>query len=579
MQNYTKKYILKRFLKEYVFLYKTRLIISTICMIVVAVSLAAQVQLVEPTINGALGGNGMIYVYMIAGAFLIIAVVKGLASYVQNVFMQHILLSVERHLKKDMYRALMRADISYLEGQGTAKHLARFSSDLGNLTNLIKSFFLGIIKESLSAITLFMVMFYNSYQMTIFAFFVLPLTLLPIIKISRKLESMSLESLERIGDMTGTLDDTLKGARQIKSYNLLSYATKMVSNTFDKVFAVSLKAERTSALANPVLELSTGLIVACVLVWGGYLVQTGQLDAGRFMAFFVALTTAYQPIKSLANLNLILSAGIASAKRVFSIMDMVPSIRNSKGSQPLKFKVGNIKFNNIDFDYETRKNILKNISIDVKSGQSISLVGPSGGGKSTLLNLMPRFFDPVKGTIEIDGQDIKTVTLESLRDVVSLVSQETILFNTTIRDNVMIGREDASEEEIIQALKDASAWKFVQSMQDGIDSKVGERGLQLSGGQRQRISIARAFLKNAPILLLDEATSALDTESEHQIQEALGKLSQGRTTISIAHRLSTIQNSDMIYVIDNGRVVENGTHAHLKEKNGIYTSLCSKQEV
>ena len=579
MQKYTKKYIIKRFLSNYVLLYKKRLIVAIICMLLVALSLAAQVQLVEPTINDALGGKGMTYVYMIGAVFLIIGIVKGVASYVQNVFMQHIVLSVERHLKKDMYRALMRADISYLEGEGTAVHLARFSSDLSNLTNLIKSFFLGIIKESFSAITLFAVMFYNSYQMTIFAFFVLPLTLWPIIRISRKLESMSLEQLESIGDMTSTLDDTLKGARQIKSYNLLSYATGTVSKTFDKLFTISLRAQKTSALAHPVLELSTGIIVAFVLVWGGHLVYTEQLDSGRFIAFFVALISAYRPIRSLTNLNLILSSGVASAKRVFHILDMVPSISNIKGSQPLKFKVGNIKFNNIDFDYETRKNILKNISIDIKSGQTIALVGPSGGGKSTLLNLMPRFFDPVKGTIEIDGQDIKTVTLESLRSVVSLVSQETILFNTTIRDNVMIGREGASEEEIIQALKDASAWDFVQKMYDGINSKVGERGLQLSGGQRQRISIARAFLKSAPILLLDEATSALDTESEYQIQEALRKLSQGRTTITIAHRLSTIQNSDMIYVIDNGMVMEKGTHTQLKEKNGIYRSLCSKQKL
>ena len=579
MQNYTKKYIIKRFLNEYVFLYKKRLIISIICMMVVAVALAVQVQLVEPIINGALGGHGMPYVYMIAGVFLIVGITKGIASYVQNIFTQHIVLSTERHLKKDMYSALIWADTAYLEGQGTAKHLARFSSDLSNLSNLIKSFFLGFVKESFTALTLFGVMFYNSYQMTFFAFFVLPLTLLPIIKISRKLEVMSLEGLERVGDMTGAIDDTLKGARQIKSYNLLPYAKDIVSKTFDRLFTISLKAQRTSALVHPILELSTGLIVASVLVWGGHLVQTGQLDAGRFMAFFVALISVYRPIQSLANLNLVLSSGIASAKRVFAILDMVPSIDNVMDSQPLKFKVGNIKFNNVYFHYETRKNILKDISIDIKSGQTIALVGQSGGGKSTLLNLIPRFFDPVKGTIEIDGQDIKTLTLESLRDAVALVSQETVLFNTTIRDNVMIGKQDASEEEIIQALKDASAWSFVQDMEYGINTKVGERGLRLSGGQRQRISIARAFLKNAPILLFDEATSALDTETEQQVQRSLEKLSRGRTTIIIAHRLSTIQKSDMIYVVDNGVIVETGKHEQLKEKNGIYKSLCAKQKL
>ena len=579
MKNYTKSYLLKRFLKEYVFLYKARLIVSIICMVVISGALALQVQLVEPTINDVLGGADINIVYMVALAFLIVGVVKGIASYVQNVFMQRILLATQRHLQIDMYKALLKADVAYLEGEGTAKQLSRFSNDLGNMVGLVKSFFIGVVKESLSAVFLFVVMFYNSFEMTLFAFVILPLTLLPLAKISKKLEKVSYDTLESVGDMTASIDDTLKGIRQIKSYNLFNYATDMVGEAFNKVFSVSYRAERTASLANPILEVSTAFIMAGILVWGGYLVQQGNLDAGRFMAFFVALSSAYRPIKALMNLNLVLSVGIASSKRVFAIIDADPEIQDKANATRLNLSKGDINFKNVSFDYDTKKNILTNINISVKAGQSIALVGPSGGGKSSLLNLIPRFYDSTKGGIYIDGQNISTVTLESLRNHVSLVSQETILFNTTIRDNVGIGRVGASDGDIIDALKKASAWDFVEQSEHGLDTEVGERGLQLSGGQRQRISIARAFLKNAPILLLDEATSALDTTSEHHIQKSLSILATGRTTITIAHRLSTIQDADVIYVIDGGRVVESGTHTTLKLKNGLYASLCNKQEV
>ncbi len=546
-------------------------------MVIVAVITAIQVQAIEPMINDVLSGVNPYIVYIVAGGLIVVGFIKACAVYVERVFMNRIVLSVTKDLQVQIYEKLMAVDTEYLEQQGTARQLSRFSTDIGNLGGLINSVITGIIKELLTFIALLGVMLYNSWQMTLFVIFILPLTLIPIGKIGRKLERISLESFEEVGHMTAYLDDTLKGARQVKSYNLQNHVTDLVKHTFQKVFAISYRGERTAAIANPILEVTVALVIGVILIWGAYLVKTGDLDAGRFMAFFVAMGAAYRPLKAVSTLNMIIRNGMASCKRVFSLLDMPNTIQQKPDAVDFTLQRGDMVLQGVHFHYQNGIPVLQGFDVHIPAGKTVAFVGASGSGKSTLLNLIPRFYDISDGDITIDGTSIYDMTFESLRKHIALVSQETILFNTTVRDNVALGNLQASEADIIQALEDASAWEFVDKLQHGLDTMVGERGLQLSGGQRQRISIARAFLKNAPIVLLDEATSALDTNSERHIQKSLDSLMQGRTCVVVAHRLSTIQNADIIYVMQAGSIMEHGTHDTLQRQNGIYASLIKAQ--
>ncbi len=573
------RYFLDRFWREYIKQHKARLFIAGVCMIIVAATLAIQVQLVEPVISKVLGGAGMDVVALVALAFFVLGLIKGVANYLHTVFLSHISLLITRKLQMDVYNSLLSSDVESLEIEGSARQLARFGSDIGGMKNFIISFSIGIVKESLTVISLFGVMFYNSVQMTLAAIIVLPLTVWPVLTLGKKLKRLALQSQIQAGEVVSSLDDNLKGLRQIKSYNLFDYASKAVERTFTTAFNIAYKALRTGSLAGPLIDLSAAVVVSSVLLWGGYQINQGQINSGQFMAFFIALTTVYRPIRSLASLNIVMSVGVASSKRVFEVIDRIPEIRDKKNAKPLKFSSGRIDFKNVGFDYKIKKNILSNLNINVPAKKSVALVGLSGGGKSTIINLMPRFFDVNKGSIEIDGQDIKDITIESLRKNVGLVTQETILFNTTIRENIAIGDLDADEDAIIDAAKKSACWDFIKKLDKGLDTMVGERGLLLSGGQRQRIAIARAFLKDAPILLLDEATSSLDTLAERHIQKTLKGLMKDRTTITIAHRLSTIKEVDKIYVIDEGTVIESGTHTELKNKGGVYSTLLHSQDI
>ena len=576
---YSTKTLLKRFYKTYLPPYIPRLMVAVMCMVFVALITAVQVQAIEPMVNDVLNGAKTHIVYLIAIGLVIIGFLKSACVYIERVFMCRIVLSVTKDLQVQIYEKLMGVDTEYLEREGTARQLSRFSTDIGNMGGLISSLVTGVIRESITFVALLGVMLYNSWHMTVFVMLVLPLTLIPIAKIGRKLERISLESFEEIGHMTAYLDDTLKGARQVKSYNLHTHVVTLVKHTFQRVFDISYRGERTASIANPILEVTVALVIGVILVWGAYLVNNQQLDAGRFMAFFVAMGVAYRPLKALSNLNMVLRNGMASCKRVFSLLDMSNNIQQKPDAIDFKLTKGTLEFKNIDFKYQNNIPVLHNVSLCIPAGKTVALVGASGSGKSTMLNLIPRFYDVNHGDITLDGTSIYDMTFYSLRQHISLVSQETILFNTTVRQNVALGDLNADENAIINALKNASAWEFVQELEHGLDSMVGERGLQLSGGQRQRISIARAFLKNAPIVLLDEATSALDTNSEKYIQNALDNLMKDKTCVVVAHRLSTIQDADIIYVMDRGQIVEHGTHTTLKKANGVYANLIQAQQL
>ena len=410
------------------------------------------------------------------------------------------------------------------------------------------------------------------------SFFIFPVAVYPIVRLGKRMRKVTANTQEENGLFTAILDQSFQGIRVVKAYGMEKYETSRVSGLVERIFKLNIKSNRIRALSSPIMETLGGIAVAIVIVYGGFRVIHQNLDPGSFFSFITALLLAYEPMKRLANLNASLQEGLAGAQRMFDLIDMVSGIQERPGAKAMQVPVnGSIRLEHIGFAYVEGQPALKDGDMSIPSGKTVALVGPSGAGKSTILNLIPRFYDVDEGSITIDGTDVRDVTLESLYANISLVSQEVMLFDDTVRANIAYGRPGASEADIEDAARHAAALDFIQELPQGFDTMVGERGIKLSGGQRQRLAIARAILKNAPILLLDEATSSLDTESERHVQQALDHLMKDRTTLVIAHRLSTIVGADLIYVIQNGAIIEQGSHAVLLARNGAYEKLYALQ--
>ncbi|MDH3230665.1 MAG: ABC transporter ATP-binding protein/permease, partial [Alphaproteobacteria bacterium] len=419
--------------------------------------------------------------------------------------------------------------------------------------------------------------FFNNWRLALATFIVFPVSAWVVVNLGRRTRRAARSAQQETAVLTGFLDDVLKGIRQVKAYAMERHEEDRAAGLFASLFGLSYKITKIQARAAPTLEALGGLVFAAILAYGGYQVMHQQATVGSFMAFFVAMLLAYQPMRRLANVNTRMQQGLAAAERVFEIVDYRPQIADRPGARPLAAGGHGVRLDAVDFSYGGDIPALHQVTMEAPPGRLTALVGPSGAGKSTVLNLIPRFYDVSGGVVTVGGQDVRDLTLDSLRGAIALVTQETGLFNDTVRNNILYGRPDATDEEVIEAARNAAADEFIAGLADGYDTMVGERGVFLSGGQRQRISIARAMLKNAPILLLDEATSALDTESEQQVQAALERLMAGRTTIVIAHRLSTVIDADTIYVFDKGRIVESGRHAELAAGGGLYARLSELQ--
>jgi subfamily B ATP-binding cassette protein MsbA len=433
-----------------------------------------------------------------------------------------------------------------------------------------------MFKDSFTLIGLIFVIFYRDWQLAVIAMFIFPLIIYPIAKFGKKMRSVATRTQITMGALTTLLHETISGTRIVKAFGMEEYENKRFSEENERFFKLNIKAVSINAAASPFMEFLGGIGIAAIVLYGGFQVIKGGATPGTFFSFLTALIMLYEPVKRLTNMNNTIQQGIAGAQRVFAIIDMEPEIGNREGAIDLPRISRGIDIENVTFAYEETP-VLKDINLSIRAGEVVAFVGMSGGGKTTLVNLIPRFYDVTQGRITIDGHDIRDVTVESLRGQIAMVTQQTILFNDTVRNNIAYGDIERSEEEIVRAAQAAHAHDFITQLPQGYDTVIGEAGTKLSGGERQRISIARAILKDAPLLILDEATSSLDTEAEIEVQKALDNLMAGRTTLIIAHRLSTIRNADRIIVMVNGRIVEEGNHESLVAKKGEYYKLYCMQ--
>ena len=570
-------WLIRRLLAEHVRPHLGTLMLAAFSMAVVAAATAGNAWLLKPILDGLFGRGNPEWLYAIPAMVVGVAVIKGFFGYLESSTMGGFGERIIADTQVRMYAKLMHADLAWLHRVHSGKLIASFLYDAQLLREAVGKALTGMVKDSMSLLFLAIVMFMQYWELSLVVCVVFPLVAIFSRRLGRKTRKGSKRSQEETGRLTTILSETFEGARLVKAYGMEERETERARRSVEDRLDHVMKVIRARAAASPSTEALGGIAIGIVAFIGGQQIIAGTTTPGTLGSFIAAVLMAYQPLKSLSTMNVSLQEGLAAAERVFAVLDQPASIVDAADAKPLQVTRGGIALKHVDFAYDPEHPALTDIDLVVPAGCKAALVGASGAGKSTLLNLIPRFYDASRGSVSIDGQDVKGVTLKSLRGAIALVSQELTLFDDTVRANIAYGRFDADDAAIEAAAKAAAADDFIRALPDGYDTRVGENGVKLSGGQRQRIAIARAMLRDAPILLLDEATSALDSESERLIQQALARLMRGRTSLVIAHRLSTVMDADIVFVLDKGRLVEQGSPAELLRQGGIFARLHATQ--
>ncbi|MBD1153253.1 ABC transporter ATP-binding protein [Pelagibacterales bacterium SAG-MED24] len=569
--------ILKRLYKDYTKKYLKKILISVFFTVILAASTSAVAYLLDPAIKQLFINQNQKLIYIIPGLIILAFAAKGSSLYLAKVIMIRVSHEVKRDMQIDMFKSLINADTKIIDKKHSGKFVTNLTNDINMITNLVSTAILNLFKDSLTLIGLLGVMFYQNWKLALIAIIMIPLASVAARSLGKRIGKVTTEQMNKAGIFNSYLFEIFKNHRLTKIFQKEEYENNRAIKVINELKEKAQKINEVMVRASPIMEFLTGIMIACLIYVAAILVANDELDVGNFFSFLAAMMLAYQPVRSLATLNIAVQQGLSGAKRVLPIIDEEPQIKDKENAKDLKFTKGEIIFENVNFNYSNEDKILKSINLNFPGKKMTALVGHSGAGKSTILNLIPRFYNVQDGDIKIDQQSIYSSSIYSLRKGISLVSQDTTLFDDTIKNNIIYANLDATEKEIKEAAEYSFADEFIEKLPNKYETVIGENGIRLSGGEKQRLSIARAILKRSPIILLDEATSSLDAETESKIQKAINFLTKGRTTIVIAHRLSTILNSDKIYVIDSGQIVSSGSHDNLLSTSEIYKNFYEKQ--
>ncbi|MDY6823096.1 MAG: lipid A export permease/ATP-binding protein MsbA [Thermodesulfobacteriota bacterium] len=554
-----------------------RLYAAVVCMLLTSATTAALAYLIKPAIDKIFITKNIEMLRLIPMAVIFVSLFRGMGMYGQEFFMGRVAEGIIKNFRDNLYAKISDLPLSFFYKERTGVLMSRITNDVNLIKMVVSNAVTSMVRDFCTVLFLLGLIFYQIWELALVAFLILPLAFYPVVAIGRKVRKVSTGCQESVADMNSFLHETFSGNKIVKAFGMEAYEKARFREKSRSLFSIEMKNIMVRALSSPIMEFFAGLGIAFVIWVGGSRVISGVYTTGTFLSFLAAVMLMYDPVKKLSNLNALLQQGMAAVDRVYDVLETEAEIEEKPDAITIERQAHRVAFEDVSFSYDGNEQVLSHIDLDVAPGEVIALVGMSGGGKTTLVNLIPRFYDVTAGRILIDGVDIRDVTIKSLREQIAIVTQEPILFNDTVRNNIAYGNPDAPEAAVMAAAKSAYAYDFVTNFHSGFDTYIGELGSRLSGGQKQRICIARALLKNAPILILDEATSALDSEAEAIVQKALANLMKGRTTFVIAHRLSTVSHADRILVISDGHIVEQGHHEELFAKKGDYYRLCQMQ--